>query len=47
MRLQVIASVGTVFAIGTWESVGTAVVMGMDVGSEVGTPRESVGAERA
>jgi len=38
-------SVGTVFAIGTWELMGTTVVMGADVGGEVGTPRESSGTE--
>jgi len=31
-----------VFTVGTWESTRTAVVMGADVGGEVGTSRESL-----
>jgi len=45
MQLQVVTSIGAVFAIRTWESTGTTVVMSADVGGEVGTPRESLGTE--
>jgi len=37
VQLQVVASVGTVFAIGTVEPPWTTVIVGSDMGGEIGT----------
>jgi|SRR6266850_764223 len=45
MRLEVIASVGTMFAVRTGEPAGTTVVVSTDMGSKVGPSRKGAGAE--
>jgi len=47
MQLQVIVSIGTMLAVRTGESPWMTVVMGVDVGCEVGSPREGLGTEWA
>jgi len=47
MQLQVIAPVGTMFAIWTGESAWATFVMCAHMSGEVGPPREGSGTERA
>jgi len=38
VRFQVVASVGVMFAVGAVEPPWTTIVVGLDMGSEVGSP---------
>ena len=45
MRFQIVASVSVMFAVRTGETSRATIVMGSDMGSKVGAPREGTGAE--
>ena len=47
VRLQVVATIGAMFAVWTGESAGTAFVVRAYMSGKIGPPREGAGAERA